>query len=121
MLLVRDPVTRAWSRISMSHRDGDFDESLLEDSEGFRDYLDNSEKIQGRSLPSKIVEAWKRAAPRMQFRHFLFDDIANDPEKARADICTYLGADPGKKSGSMAAGFRPKANSCCVTMKRRST
>jgi hypothetical protein len=116
MLLARDPVTRAWSRISMAHRDGDFDEDLLEDSDGFRDYLDNSEKIQGRSLPSRIVEAWKRAAPAMQFRHFMFDDIANEPEKARSEICVYLGADPGKKSANLPAGYNRKASAAKLDM-----
>jgi hypothetical protein len=109
-LLVRDPVARAWSRVSMFHRDGEFDEGLMDDPKGFRAFLDNSEKIQGRSLPSKIVEAWKRAAPQMQFQHFMFDDIASEPEKARREILVYLGGDPDKKSGAMAANFNRKAS-----------
>jgi hypothetical protein len=100
----------------MSHRDGEFDEGLMDDARGFREYLDNSEKIQGRSLPSRIVEAWNRAAPKMQFRHFMFDDIANAPEKARGEICAYLGADPDKKSGSMPAGYNRKASAAKLEM-----
>jgi hypothetical protein len=109
VLLIRDPVARAWSRICMSHRDGTFDQKLLEDPEAFRNYLNSSEKIQGRSLPSKIVERWRRCAPQLQFRYFLFDDIVNEPEKTRAEILSFLGADPAKGSGDLAASYNRKA------------
>jgi sulfotransferase family protein len=116
VLLVRDPVARAWSRINMSYRDGKFDERLVDDPDGFRRYLEGSDKIQRRSLPSRIVENWQRCAPQLRFRHFLFDDIVDEPEKARAEILTFLGADPAKKSGELSAGYNRKASAKKLTL-----
>ncbi len=97
LLLVRDPVSRAWSRISMMHRRGEFDPSLCLDASAFRTYLETDHNTGG--LRSTVAAtAWRAHAPAISFRHFLFDDISNDPENTRADICTYLGADPLKPS-----------------------
>ncbi|HTK79971.1 MAG TPA: sulfotransferase [Rhizomicrobium sp.] len=94
LLIARDPVARAWSRISMNNRGGKFDLSLLDDAKRFRSYLETSSYIQGKSFPTLIVEHWRRHAPRMAFRTFLFDDIAAEPDKVRQEIWSYLGADP---------------------------
>jgi Sulfotransferase family len=108
ILLVREPVSRAWSRISMLHRGDKFDESLVQDATRFRDYLENSREA--RIRPTKIVEKWLANAPTMQFRAFLFDDIAGDPEKARREIWAYLGADPDKPSDLPANHNRKEGN-----------
>ena len=44
IFLVREPVSRFWSRISMLHRSNNFDESLAHDAARFRGYLEDSER-----------------------------------------------------------------------------
>jgi hypothetical protein len=110
ILLLRDPVARAWSGISMLHRHGKFDVSLLSDVDRFRTYCSRSNKAERHSFPSQIVERWRRCAPDMQFRWFFFDDIEKQPDNIRRDILLYLGADPGQKSGELPADHNRKAH-----------
>lgn len=110
ILLLRDPIARAWSGISMLHRHGKFDVSLLSDAERFRTYYNRSNKAERHSFPSQIVERWRRCAPDMQFRWFFFDDIEMQPDSVRRDILLYLGADPKKTSGELPADHNRKAN-----------
>lgn len=110
LLLVRDPIGRAWSHVSLLHRKGKFDTRLLERPELFRAFLEDPDKIQKRSFPSRTATRWIAAAPQLSFRHFFFDDIAKHPDKIRAEILAYLGADPAKPSGDLPAGFNRKAS-----------
>lgn len=96
LMIARDPVARAWSRISMAHRGGEFDERTLSDAGALRTYLERSVRVQGKSFPTQIVAHWRTHAPEMAFRTFLFDDISAEPEKTRREIWSYLGADPDK-------------------------
>ena len=109
VLLVRDPVARAWSHLSMAHREGKFDEQLLENAKSFRTFIQSSSSIRKRSFASKVVEAWRRSAPVVRLQHFFFDDIANDPVSARRQMLCYLGADPTKSSGDLPPGYNRKA------------
>ncbi|MFL6690728.1 MAG: sulfotransferase [Alphaproteobacteria bacterium] len=108
-LLVRDPVARAWSHISMWHRAGTVEKALLRDPDAFRNFLEGSVHLQKISFPSRIVAHWREAAPTLKFRSFLFDEIAENPVAARREILLYLGADPGKQSGPLEAGYNKKA------------
>ena len=108
VLLVRDPIARVWSNISMAYREGRFDAALLSDPDAFRDHIANSEMLLERSFPTKIVDRWRRCAPDVQFRWFLFDDIVEEPDKARREIILYLGADVSKKSGELGAEHNRK-------------
>jgi len=108
ILLVREPVSRFWSRISMLHRSDNFDESLAHDATRFRNYLEDSREAKIR--PTQVLDMWRTNAPAMQFRSFLFDDIADDPEKTRREIWTYLGADPDKPSALPANHNRKEAH-----------
>src|ERR1051326_4184052 len=76
LLIARDPVARAWSRISMNNRGGKFDLSLLDDAKRFRSYLAPSSYIQGKSFQTLIVERWRRHAPRMAFRQSILEMIS---------------------------------------------
>jgi Sulfotransferase family len=116
ILLIRDPVARTWSRISMAHRDGKFDTGLLEDDRRFMEFLETSSYLRDRSHPTQILDRWQRCAPNMAFRHYLFDDIEGEPERIRRDILTFLGADPDKQSGQLAAGHNRKANAAKLVM-----
>ena len=108
VLLVRDPVARAWSNVSMAYRGGRFDKNWLDDPDKFMDYFLGS-PINRFSFATAIAERWARAAPNVQFRHFFFDDIDKEPQKARAEILRYLGADPEKKSGEIPPSHNRKA------------
>jgi hypothetical protein len=110
MLIIRDPVSRACSHISEFHRNEKFDTKLLDDPAGLRDFLETSPKISRRSFPTEIVRRWTKSLPPTQFRHFFFDEISDQPEKARREILQFIGADPGKKSGEFQADYNRKAN-----------
>jgi hypothetical protein len=110
ILLVRDPVARAWSGISMLHRHGKFDATLLDSPDHFRAYYEASTNAERRSYPSRVLQRWRQHAPQAQFRYFFFDDLSSNPDATRAAILRYLGADPEKSSGDLSADYNRKAN-----------
>lgn len=117
VFLVRDPVARAWSRISMEYRAGKFDPTLLENPESFRKWASTADCLAAeRSLPTDVISRWTRCAPKVQFRHFFFDDIEKRPDEARRDILKYIGADPDKELGDRPAGDNRKANAKKLTL-----
>jgi len=97
LLMVRDPVARAWSRINMMP-DRKFDQAMLQDADRFRNFLKTSPHIRDFSYPVGVVKRWRSHAPGLSLRHFLLDDVVAEPEKTRAEIWAYLGADPNKKT-----------------------
>jgi len=109
VLLIRDPVSRAWSQISMANRNDNFDASVLEDPKQLAGFLQQSELVRDRAFPTQIAQRWMRAGPDLDLRWFYFDDIEQGGEKARTDVLTFLGADPGKRSGALEASFNRKA------------
>jgi Sulfotransferase family len=115
ILLVRDPVARAWSRISMAYRDDLFDPALLNDRNKFERYVKSNKKIDG-VRATEVMNRWRRLARQNPFKWFLFDDIAERPEKARSDILTYLDSDPEKKGATVAATHNRKADEVKLTM-----
>jgi hypothetical protein len=108
-LLVRDPVSRLWSQISMANRREKFDRSLLTDPAGFRKFVEEYKPFQKVGFPARIAERWEKFAPNIQFRHFFFDDIATRAAEVRRDILSYLGADPDKSSGDIEPSHNRKA------------
>jgi hypothetical protein len=116
VLLVRDPVARAWSHLSMAHREGKFDDRLLQDASRFRSFVQNSHSIKTRSFASKVLERWRMSAPAVQLQYFFFDDIANDSVNARSQILCYLEADPEKKSGDLQPDYNRKAKAAKLRM-----
>jgi hypothetical protein len=109
ILLVRDPVARAWSQISMAHRHDNFDITLLDSQESFANFLQTSTLVGDRAFPTRIVERWSRCAPRAQLGCFLFDEIEKNSEGARDSIVRFLGADPDKKSGTLPPNHNRKS------------
>lgn len=108
ILLVRDPVARAWSRISMEDRDGVLNTAVLNDPDRFRRYVEKNKKI-GSIRATEVVQRWRKLAPKNPFQWFLFDDIAERPETVRRDILTFLGADPERKGAGLAADYNRKS------------
>ncbi|HVU19367.1 MAG TPA: sulfotransferase [Rhizomicrobium sp.] len=109
VLLVREPLDRAWSQICMAARNDNFDTGLLKDPTAFRGFLQTSELVNLRSFPSRIVARWREHAPRLAFGAFLLDDVIADPEATRRTLLAFLGADPQKPSGELAAGHNRKS------------
>lgn len=109
ILLVRDPVARAWSQISMAYRNENFDITILDSPASFASFLKTSSLVGDRSFPTKIVERWSRCAPHVQFASFLFDEIEKNSEGARDKILRFLGADPDKRSGVLPPGHNRKS------------
>ena len=109
ILIVREPVSRAWSYLSMLAREKRFNTRLLEDPQRFRSYFARSRTLEG-SFPTRILARWKEFAPGMRFRMFFFDDIESQPAKVRRDILLFLDANPDKRSGKVPPDFNRKAN-----------
>jgi len=109
LLLLRDPIDSAWSHVSMWQRAGKFDARVLESKDAFLQVLRDNGNLNRTSSPSKMLASWQRHAPKMNFRHFFFDDIVNEPEKTRGDILQYIGATPEQDSGRLVAGHNKKA------------
>jgi len=119
IMLVRDPIERVWSQISMSHRNAHFDVALLDDPAAFRNFLETSENIQRAAYPARVKARWDRSAPQIAFRHFFFDDITARPDMVRREILTYLGADPDKEGGGLDASHNRKSKAKKLEMTDR--
>jgi hypothetical protein len=109
ILMVREPLERVWSHISMRCREGHFDASLLEDVSAFSQWFAESE-VRRACFATQVAQNWSAVAPEIAFRHFCFDDVEATPEIARADIIAFLGGKPRQKSGTLAPGYNRKAN-----------
>jgi hypothetical protein len=116
MLMVRDPVARASSQISMAYRLGKFDETIVRDVDEFRSFLQTGRTTNARAFPTQIVARWKEHAPKINFRWFLFDDVEEKPDEARRTILTHLGADPDKGGEQMAPEVNRKADTKKLTL-----
>ena len=104
IFLARDPVDRAWSQLSMGVRLGNipaFDST--NPTEVLRNLL--SPGVFFRSYPSKSVKRWRRYVHPDLFRIYFFDDLKENPAEMRRSILSFLGADPGKPSGSLKADY----------------
>ena len=104
IFLARDPVDRAWSQLSMGVRLGNipaFDST--DPAEVLRNLL--SPGVFFRSYPSKSVKRWRRYVHPDLFRIYFFDDLKENPVEMRRSILSFLGADPGKPSGSLKADY----------------
>jgi Sulfotransferase family len=108
IFLARDPVERAWSHLSMWVRHktiAPFD--LTDVDEVTRNLL--RPEVLVRSHPSKIVARWRRYVCPELFRVYFFDDLKRNPIELRYSILEFLGADPEKASGELAADHNSKA------------
>jgi hypothetical protein len=97
ILLLRDPVARAWSHFTMKQRTDRLDEFILHDPARFRESLDKS-KVFRTGAPALIVRKWRKLVPEARFRHYFFDDLVTDPVGLRRNVLTFLGADPERES-----------------------
>jgi hypothetical protein len=97
ILMIRDPVARAWSHFSMKNRGDKIDAYTLQDPVKFRMLLETSKAYRTGS-PATITRKWLRHVPPDQYRYYFFDDLQADPEKLKREILDFLGADPAKET-----------------------
>jgi hypothetical protein len=109
ILMVREPLERVWSHISMRCREGHFDAALLNDVTAFSRWFGESE-VRRACFATQVAQNWARFAPNVPFRFFFFDDVEAKPEVVRAEIIAFLGGNPRKKSGKLAASYNRKAH-----------
>jgi len=108
ILLVREPVSRAWSRICHAERVGQFDVSLLDDPAKFADFIRGSH-LTGAFLATTIIRQWSRHYPSdQQFRVILFDDIVQRPGETLGGILEFIGADPSR-AGTLPTDYNRKS------------
>jgi Sulfotransferase family len=108
IFIARDPVERAWSHLSMwvrHERIAPFDATAID---LVTRHLLRPEVLM-RSYPTKIVGRWRRYVCPDLFRLYFFDDLRLDPARLRSSIISFLGGDPDKRSGELAADHDPKA------------
>jgi hypothetical protein len=115
LLLVREPVARVWSNISLLNREKLFDVSLLSDPPRFRAWFEKH-PLKRQSAASELPARWQALAPNLPFRYFLFDDILGRPAEVRRDILEFLGADPKGKSGKLPPGYNRKEKQAKLTL-----
>ena len=108
LFLARDPVERAWSQLSMWVRHGRIDDFDVNDLDQVTEHLSRPEVMQ-RSHPTAIVTRWRRYVRPELFRVYFFDDLKRDPAEVRRSIIEFVGGDPSKRSGDLAAGYNAKA------------
>lgn len=117
VFLIRDPVSRAWSQISMAHRRRKFETQVVENTDKFRAFLERFRPTRRLSYPSPIAERWDRVAPKVRLQHFFFDDIVSRPGEVRRDILAFIGADPDKSSGDVDPGHNRKAKAAKLVLR----
>jgi hypothetical protein len=95
ILLVRDPVERMWSHLSMEVHYGQIEPFDVTDiGEVNRKLVRRGMLL--RSYPSAVVARWKRYVHSERFRVYFFDDLQRNPSELRRSILYFLGADPDK-------------------------
>jgi hypothetical protein len=107
ILLVREPVSRAWSRLCHAERAGQFDVSLLDDPAKFADFIRRSHHTRA-FFATKIIRQWSRYYSDTQFRVILFDDIVQRSGETLREILNFVGADPSK-AGTLPTDYNRKS------------
>lgn len=109
ILLIRDPVSRALSCISMAGRKGQFNKTALDDAASFKAVLASAPYMKNRSKPTVIVNNWRQYAPNVSLRYFFYDDLIARERELRREILTYLGADWSKAPAQNTEGENRKS------------
>lgn len=107
VLLLRDPVERAWSHWRMEIDRERFPRDAIQDVSALAGFLDRAD-VAARSYPSRIATRWREGFDE-RFRYFFLDDVARRPEVVRQEVISFLGADSEKPSIAE-AGFNRKAS-----------
>lgn len=104
LLMLRDPVDRAWSHLNDAANSGQIDAAAVRDPAALVRAL-QSDAVRRRSHPVAIWRRWSRHFP---MHATFFEDVVERPEAAREGIAAFLGAPPGGPWGAEPAS-NPKA------------
>jgi hypothetical protein len=107
VFIARDPVQRLWAHYSIACRERDW--PLTADWNMVERFMGTTAAAEYSRI-TEAVRRWRQLAPEGQLGVFFFDQIATDPKALRAQILTFLGADPAKPSGALRPDFRRKSN-----------
>ncbi|MEO1144573.1 MAG: sulfotransferase [Cyanobacteria bacterium J06638_22] len=107
VLLIRNPVERLWSQLCMQIRRRPECESMLENFDEFRAYVERP-GVQARSYASLSFERWARTVPEQRIWAGLLDDLRDNATGFRASVIRFLGADPEAYQGDRPPGFNRK-------------
>jgi hypothetical protein len=92
-LMIRDPVSRAWSHFSMKHRGDKIETATLREPDKFREMLRES-KVMRMGSPAGIYRTWSNYLDPAMFRYYFFEGLTADSEGISRDVLTFLGCDP---------------------------
>lgn len=104
VMMLRDPIERAWSALNDGVNDGKFDAACLTDPVAMTEVLQRP-YVQRVSYPGRTWRNWSR---RFDMHHFFLEDVKDDPQAVLRAVLTALGADPAVPS-ALDAGFNSKA------------
>ena len=102
--IAREPIARFWSQYAMLARQRNWRD--VESLDTVRQFAETGSGVRHSSIVDNVAR-WRDANPE-HFGFFFFDDLIADPVDLRARVIGYLGADPGKPSGDLPAGFNRK-------------
>ena len=109
IFLVRHPVDRFWSHVSMACRTGEWDRNDMTDPEKVLALLED-EGVWLRSMPTVTINNWSRAFDADHFATYLFDDIRDRPEYVLTQVSNFLGLDTDPQLFKMDPRANRKAN-----------
>lgn len=104
ILMVRDPVERAWSALNDAVNAGKLPEGVVRDPALLRQAL-AAPSMAAVSYPSRAHARWSAA---FECRAFFLEDVAARPEATRDAVLSYLGASTDRP-GPLPAGHNSKA------------
>ncbi len=117
--LAREPIERFWSHYRMIAGQQKWQD--LEDLATVEHFIQTGSGLRHSAL-TRNVARWRDAGRADMFGLFFFDDLRTDAIGLRRNVLSFLGGDPNKPSGALAAGFNRKskeAKAGCGAKKRR--
>ena len=115
ILLLRDPIARAWSHLSMDYHHKRLPGFDPNDWNQVYEYL-TLRKVAMRSYPSVIYKRWAKIFPPNQIMFFFFDDIVAKPQEVRERLGAFLEFDASASRFSLPANFNRKQRQIKIEM-----
>lgn len=107
VLMVRDPVERMWSQITVTALAKTGSVEALSDVDSVRRLM-LLKQVQTRSRPTEILGRWRDLFGEEQVGAFFFEDVVARPDRVLAQVLDFLGADSAKPS-AIAPDFNRKS------------
>jgi hypothetical protein len=90
IFLIRNPIDRFWSAVSMHLRGGRLDQKQVANWGSVKKLLARPLYV-NQSYPSRIWARWSSLVPAGSIRFWCLDDIIADPDRVRREIVGFLG------------------------------